>query len=64
MAGLLQRISQSARKFWSGLTGQNAPAVILHDPAGQRAHDLDDPFFDEKVQARMANVISDAGKKK
>jgi hypothetical protein len=64
MAGPLQLISQSARKFWSGLTGQNVPAVVLHDPAAQQPRDLDDPFFDDKEQKRMANVISHARKEK
>jgi hypothetical protein len=64
MAGPLQSISQSARKFWSGLTGQTAPAVVLHDPAAQRPRDLDDPFFNDKEQKRMADVISHAGQKK
>jgi hypothetical protein len=26
-------------------------------------HDLDDPFFDPKVQARMAGVITNSAKK-
>jgi hypothetical protein len=60
----LQLISQSARKFWSGLTSQNAPAVVLHDPAALRPRDLDDPIFDDKEQKRMANVILDARQKK
>jgi hypothetical protein len=32
--------------------------VIVHNPAAKRAHDLDDPFFDDDVQARMADVIA------
>jgi hypothetical protein len=64
MAGLWQSISHAARKFWTGLTGPNAPAVVLHDPAAQRPRDLDDPFFDDKAQKRMANVISHASQKK
>jgi hypothetical protein len=54
-------------KLWSALTGKSqpvAPAVIVHDPAAQRAHDLDDPFFDAKVQTRIADVISGANQKK
>ena len=67
MAGL----AQALRKFWAQLIGPGrqpprtpAPSVIVHDPAAQRAHDLDDPFFDEKVQTRMANVIAHAGEHK
>jgi hypothetical protein len=62
----VQTILQSIRDFWSSVTGQSipgAPAVVLHDPAAQRAHDLDDPFFDGKVQRRMAEVIADAARK-
>ncbi len=40
------------------------PEVIVHDPAAQRAHDLDDPFFDDKVQTRIGDVIAGAGHKK
>ena len=61
---------QWLQKLWSALTGKSdksepaPPAVIVHDPAAQRAHDLDDPFFDDKVQTRIADVISGAGQKK
>jgi hypothetical protein len=37
---------------------------FLHDPAASRPHDLDDPFFDPKVQERMANVIAVSARKK
>jgi hypothetical protein len=40
------------------------PDIIVHDPAAQRPHDLDDPFFDGAVQDRMGNAIADAGRKK
>lgn len=59
--------AQKIREFWSGLTGKNAPAqppVIVHDPAAQRPHDLDDPFFDATVQTRIGDVIAHAGQKK
>ena len=48
------------------LTGQKPPAsgVIIHDPASQRPHDLDDPFFDQKVQTRIAEAITNAAQKK
>jgi hypothetical protein len=58
---------QTVRNLWLAVTGQSepaAPAVILHDPAAQRAHDLDDPFFDEEVQTRMADVIAATGNRK
>jgi hypothetical protein len=64
------RLSQSLQMLRSWLTGPsevappNNPEVMVHDPAAKRAHDLDDPFFDDKVQARMADVIAGAGHKK
>ena len=51
------------------MTGQDsarepaAPEVIVHDPGAERPHDLDDPFFDPKVQSRMAGVIANNAKK-
>ena len=56
-------------QFWLAITGQpgrakDLPEVIIHDPAAQRPHDLDDPFHDFKVQSRIADVIAkNAGKK-
>jgi len=38
----------------------NAQGFLLHDPAAQRPHDLDDPYFDSKVQARAGKVIGGA----
>lgn len=57
---------QILRNLWKRLIGPADPKpqaspVVVHDPAAQRAHDLDDPFFDDKVQARMAEVIAHAG---
>jgi hypothetical protein len=57
------------RDLWLSVTGQKQtreamPDVIVHDPAALRAHDLDDPFFDDKIQSRMADVIADAAQKK
>lgn len=62
----VQTMSQAMRSFWHYLAGQGTPAapqVALHDPAAERAHDLDDPYFDKKVQARMADVIAGAARK-
>ena len=67
MAGPVQLASHTMRKFWSLVYGEgapNAPDVIVHDPAAQRAHDLDDPFFDGDVQTRIGDVIAGAGHKK
>jgi hypothetical protein len=67
MASLVQKV----RGFWFAITRQKqshraetSPEVILHDPAAQRPHDLDDPFFDPKVQSRMAGVIAKNAAKK
>jgi hypothetical protein len=67
-------LPQTLRKFWSRVAGENPSApkapevpkadVIVHNPAAKRAHDLDDPFFDDDVQARMADVIAGHAKKK
>jgi hypothetical protein len=62
--------TQTIRDFWFAATGRRpdpgtaAPAVVVHDPAGQQPHDLDDPFFDDGVQSRMAGVIADSAAKK
>jgi hypothetical protein len=60
MAGLL-------RDLWAKLIAPSdpkaapaVPPVIVHDPEAQKAHDLDDPFFDRNVQSRIADVIAHA----
>jgi hypothetical protein len=59
---------QRAGKYWSKFTGQNkkhaSAGVVLHDPGAQGPHDLDDPFFDPKVQARIGDAIASATQKK
>ncbi|MHB1207979.1 MAG: hypothetical protein ACYCZX_20610 [Rhodospirillaceae bacterium] len=59
------------QKLWRAIAGKKQPVpkpalppVVIHDPAAQGPHDLDDPFFDGKVQARVADVIAHAGQKK
>ena len=70
MASHPRTFSQAVRDFWSTLTGnrtsapETRPEVFLHDPAAQRPHDLDDAFFDPKVQARVAEVIAATAQKK
>jgi len=64
----MANFAQTIRHFWSAITGQDShepvpPEVIVHDPGAERPHDLDDPFFDPKVQSRMASVIADNAKK-
>jgi len=38
--------------------------VIVYDPALSKPHDLDDPFFDSKVQERVGTAIANATRKK
>ena len=40
------------------------PAVMVHDPKSSGPHDLDDPFFDNKVQERIGDAIANAAQKK
>ena len=62
----------SARKVWSAVRGRNAMSaessmrtgVVFHDPGSLKPHNLDDPFFDKKVQERIADVIASAAQKK
>jgi hypothetical protein len=62
-------LAQTIRHLWFAVTGQDtarkpaSPEVIVHDPVAAGPHDLDDPFFDPKVQSRMAGVIADSAKK-
>ncbi len=60
-------MSQLLRNLWATVASSEPPAhttppVVIHDPEAQRPHDLDDPFFDRKVQSRMADVIAHAKK--
>jgi hypothetical protein len=58
---------QTVRKLWLAATGHHEPAaskVVIFDPTARRAHDLDDPFFDDNIQIRMADVIAATGNKK
>lgn len=67
MAAPTQTFAQKLRYFWQALTGSSEPdlpPVVIHDPAALRPHDLDDPFFDDKVQTRIGDVIAHAGQKK
>lgn len=64
-----RNLSQAVRKYWFKLTGrkhsyQKHPEVFLHDPGAERPHDLDYPFYDPKVQARVGDTISKARQEK
>ena len=68
----MKSLINSARKVWSAVRGRNAisaessmrTGVVFHDPGSLEAHNLDDPFFDKKVQERIADVIASAAQKK
>jgi hypothetical protein len=49
-------------RFWSTIAGScsSRSAVIVHDPAASRPHDLDDPFFERKVQEGIGRAIAEA----
>ena len=58
---------ETVRKIWLAATGQQEPAapeVVIHDSSARKAHDLDDPFFDDNVQSRMAEFIAATGNRK
>lgn len=70
MTSRTRTLLQAVRRYWFKFTGQkhshqnHAAGVFLHDPGAQRPHDLDDPFYDPKVQARVGDAISRATLKK
>jgi hypothetical protein len=60
--GLLEK----ARRLWFAVNGRREPEmpdVIVHDPAATRPRDLDDPFFDTKVQSRIGDTIAQRAQK-
>jgi hypothetical protein len=69
MTSRIRTLLQAVRSYWFKVTGQkdvyqkHAVGVFLHDPGAQRPRDLDDPFYDPKVQARVGDAISNATKK-
>jgi hypothetical protein len=50
------------QKLWSAVfpTRPSRPDLIVHDPDSSKPHDLDDPFFDRKVQDRVGAAIAKA----
>ena len=61
-------LSRVFLKFWRRIKAANRfqkhRGVFLHDPAAERPHDLDDPFFDNNAQARMGKAIANAKENK
>jgi hypothetical protein len=65
MSGILYSLSLIGRRLWGSLSKKEPrPAVVDHDPAADRPHDLDDPFFDAKVQRRVAEALAAAAQEK
>jgi hypothetical protein len=59
------RATSFFRRAWSAIVRRvrPTPEVVVHDPAAAKPHDLDDPFFDRKVQERMGAAIAKAARK-
>ncbi len=63
MRGFIRTMLHGLRRFRPVATTHpdrkmTASETVLHDPAAARPHDLDDPYFDPKVQERFADVIA------
>jgi hypothetical protein len=63
---LKQSASSVSHKLWSAIVRKRPthPEAVIHDPDASRPHDLDDPFFDRKVQQRVGAVLANAARKK
>lgn len=63
-----RKMSDLVQSLWASVAGgqprKALPEVIVHDPEAKLPHDLDDPFFDRRVQSRMADVIAHSADKK
>jgi hypothetical protein len=59
-------LTSAFEKLWSAITGARSvrTGFILHDPASSKPHDLDDPFFERKIQERVGQLIATAARKK
>jgi hypothetical protein len=62
----MRKASSFLRNAWSRIMRRLLvrSEVILHDPASDKPHDLDDPLFDRNVQARIGAAIAKAAGKK
>jgi hypothetical protein len=47
-----------AWRFCRGGASSRRPEVFLHDPAGAMPHNLDDPFHDAEVQAKVGKILA------
>ena len=59
-------LTSAFERLRSIITGARSARTgfILHDPASSKPHDLDDPFFDRKIQERVGQVIATSARKK
>lgn len=51
-----------AWRFFRGPSSRH-PEVFVHDPAGAMPHNLDDPFHDPEVQAKVGKILADSRSK-
>jgi hypothetical protein len=59
ISSIFKRWRPLLRGRWS-----SPPAVIVHDPSSSQPHDLDDPFFDARVQELVGATIAKAARKR
>jgi hypothetical protein len=50
-------------KLFSRFRKEVAPQVVIHDADASQPHNLDEPFLNESVQARIGNAISSSTRK-
>lgn len=67
MTSVLRSLMRAASYAWSAVTGgdqarpaERSPGVVVHDPAAQKAQNLDDPFLETAAQERVGNLIARA----
>jgi hypothetical protein len=59
ISSIFQKWRPRLRGRWSA-----PPAAIIHDPNSSKPHDLDDPFFERRVQELVGAIIAKAARKK
>jgi hypothetical protein len=57
-----QSIASMFQRLWSAVIPTRPAQLdpLIHDPDSSKPHDLDDPFFDKKVQGRVGAAIAKA----
>jgi hypothetical protein len=61
----MNHVSHTVMRFWnffmcSVRVRPRGAEVIVHDPAAQKAQNLDDPFLDPETQRRVGKLIGDS----